>query len=91
MDQNNFESYFSDRLTFSNIRSRTSDQIYRLDLQLHAPEIFSSSSKSRFFFYNVHLALFVRMDDTITRTNASISIVYYSLLEIEVNTTSVNI
>ena len=30
----------------------------------------SLSSKSRIFLYNAHLALFVRMDDTITRTNA---------------------
>ena len=33
-----FESYFSDRLTFSNISSRTSHRIYRLALPLHAPE-----------------------------------------------------
>ena len=32
--QKKFESYFSDRLTFSNIRSRTSRQIYRLALPL---------------------------------------------------------
>ena len=37
-----FESYFSDRLTFSNIRSRTSRQIYRLALPLRAPETLSS-------------------------------------------------
>ena len=32
-----FESYFRDRLTFSNIDSRTSRQIYRLALLLRAP------------------------------------------------------
>ena len=40
------ESYFSDRLTFSNIRGRTLRQIYRLALPLHAPETLSSLSKS---------------------------------------------
>ena len=69
------ELYFSDQLTFSNIRGRTSRQIYRLALPLLSPETLSSSSKSRIFLYNVHLALFVRMDDTITCTNASVSIV----------------
>ena len=70
VDKKKFESYFSDRLTFSNIRGRTSRRIYRLALPLHTPETLSSSSKSRIFLYNAHLALFVRMDDTITRTNA---------------------
>ena len=42
-----FESYFSDRLTFSNIRSRTSGRIYRLALLLRAPERLSSLSNSR--------------------------------------------
>ena len=37
-----FESYFGDRLTFSNIRSRTSRRIYRLVLSLRAPEMLSS-------------------------------------------------
>ena len=49
--------------------------IYRLALSLHGPETLSSSTKSRIFLYNVHLALFVQMDDTITHTKASISIV----------------
>ena len=57
------ESYFSDRLIFSNIRSRTSRQIYRLALPLLSPETLSSSSKSRISLYNAYLALFVRMDD----------------------------
>ena len=61
---------FSNRLTFSNIRGRTSHRIYRLALPLRAPEMLSWSSKSRIFLYNAHLGLFVRMDDTITRTNA---------------------
>ena len=70
VDKKSYESYFSDRLSFSNIRSRTSHRIYRLALPLRAPEMLSSSSKSRIFLYNADLALFVRMDDTITRTNA---------------------
>ena len=40
-----FESYFSDQLTFSNIRSRTSRQIYRLAVPLRTPETLSSLSK----------------------------------------------
>ena len=70
VDKKKFESYFSDRLTFSNIHGRTSRRIYRLALPLRTPEKLSSSSKLRIFLYKVHLALFVRMDDTITRTNA---------------------
>ena len=70
VDKKKFESYFSDRLTFSNIRGRTSRRIYRLDLPLLSPETLSSLSKLRIFLHNVHIALFVRMDDTITRTNA---------------------
>ena len=65
-----FESYFRYRLTFPNIRGRTSHRIYRLALPLRAPETLSSSSKLRIILYNAHLTLFVRMDDTITRTNA---------------------
>ena len=55
-----FESYFSDRLTFSNIHGRTSRQIYTLAVSLRTPETLSSSSKSRIFLYNAHLPLFVR-------------------------------
>ena len=55
-----FESYFSDRLTFSNIRSRTSCWIYRLALPLRTPETLSSLSKSRVSIFNAHLTLFVR-------------------------------
>ena len=69
------ELYFSDRLTFSNIRGRTSRQIYRLALPLLSPEMLSLLSKSRIFLYNVHLALFVRMDDSIICTNRSVSTV----------------
>ena len=54
------ESYFSDRLTFSNIRSRTSRRTYRLALPLRAPEMLSSLSKSRISVFNAHLTLFVR-------------------------------
>ena len=71
--QNKIESFFSDRLTFSNIRGRTSRRMYRLALHLLSPETLSSSSKFKIFLCNVHVALFVQMDDTITRTNASIS------------------
>ena len=65
------ESYFSDRFTFSNIRGRTSRRIYRLAVPLLSPEMLSSSSKSRIFLYNVHLALFVRMVDTQTHWQVS--------------------
>ena len=54
-----FESYFRDRFTFSNIRSRTSRRIYRLALPLRAPETLSSLSKSRISIFNAHLTLFV--------------------------------
>ena len=54
------ESYFSDRLTFSNIHRRTSCRIYKLTLLLRAPETLSSLSKSRISIFNVHLTLFVR-------------------------------
>ena len=40
-----FESYFSERLTFSNIRGRTSRRIYRLVLALLSLETLSSLSK----------------------------------------------
>ena len=36
------ESYFSYRLTFSNIHSRTSHRIYRLALPLFSPETLSA-------------------------------------------------
>ena len=55
-----FESYFRDRLTFSNIDSRTSRRIYRLALLLRAPETLSSLSKSRVSIFNAHLTLLVR-------------------------------
>ena len=60
VDEKIFESYFSDRLTFSNVRSRTSRRIYRLALPLHAPEMLSSLRKSRISIFNVHLTLFHR-------------------------------
>ena len=55
-----FESHFRDWLTFSNIRSRTSRQIYRLALPLRTPEMLSSLSKSRISIFNAHFTLFVR-------------------------------
>ena len=51
--------YFRDRLTFSNIRSRTSRRIYRLALPLCTPETLSLLSKSRISIFNTHLTLFV--------------------------------
>ena len=51
------ESYFSNRLTFSNIRGKTSCKIYRQALPLLSPEKFSPLSK---FLFNVHCALFLR-------------------------------
>ena len=79
--QKNFELCFSDRLTFSNIPGRTSRRIYKVALQLHATEILTSLSKSRIFFYNAHLALFVQIDNTIIRTNISVRFVTFSKLE----------
>ena len=64
IDERIFESYFRDRLTFSNIRSRTSRRIYRLALPLSAPETLSSLSKSRISIFNAHLTLFVRRMQT---------------------------
>ena len=55
-----FESYFRDRLTFSNVDSRTSRRIYRLALLLRPPEMLSSLSKSRISIFNAHLTLLVR-------------------------------
>ena len=54
-----FESYFRDRLTFSNVDSRTSGRIYRLALLLRTPETLSSLSKSRISIFNAHLTLLV--------------------------------
>ena len=45
VDQKYFLSYFSDRLTFSNLRGRTSRRIYRLTLPLFSPEMLSWLSK----------------------------------------------
>ena len=55
-----FELYFRDRLTLSNVDSRTSRRIYRLALLLRAPETLSSLSKSRISIFNAHLTLLVR-------------------------------
>ena len=55
------ESYFRDRLTFSNVDSRTSRRIYsRLALLLRFLETLSSLSKSRISIFNAHLTLLVR-------------------------------
>ena len=64
-----FESYLRDRLTFSNIRSRTSRRIYRLALPLRAPETLSSLSKSRISIFNVHLYLSIGRCHTIPSVN----------------------
>ena len=53
-------SYFSDQLTFSNIRSRTSCQIYRLALPLYAAEMLSSLSRSKISVFNMHLTSVVQ-------------------------------
>ena len=55
-----FESYFRDRLTFSNVDNRTSRRIYRLALLQRAPETLFSLSKSRISIFNAHLTLLVR-------------------------------
>ena len=55
-----FESYFRDRLTFSNVDSRTSRRIYRLAMLLRSPETLSSLSKSRISIFNAHLTLLFR-------------------------------
>ena len=60
VDEKIFESYLSDQLTLSNIRSRTSRRIYRLALLLCTQETLSSLSKSRISVFHAHLALFVR-------------------------------
>ena len=70
VDKKKIESSFNDRLTFSNNQGRSSRRIYRLALPLRVPETLSSSSKSRILLYSAHPALFVRMEDTITHTNA---------------------
>ena len=53
-------SIIRDRLTLSNVDSRTSRRIYRLALVLYAPETLSSLSKSRISIFNAHLTLLVR-------------------------------
>ena len=73
--KNMFESYFSDRLTFSNIRSRTSCQIYRLALPLLFPETLSSSSKSRILVYNATLLYLSDWMPQLPAQKASVSIV----------------
>ena len=55
VDKNFFKSYFSDRITLSNILSRTSCRIYRLALPLLAPETLSSSR----FSYTMHNLLYL--------------------------------
>ena len=56
----NLNRTLRDRLTFSNVDSRTSRRIYRLALLLRAPETLSSLSKSRISIFNAHLTLLVR-------------------------------
>ena len=57
VDKKIFESYFSDRLTFSNIHSRTSRQIYRLALPLLSTEALITLSKSRIFLLNILMSM----------------------------------
>ena len=54
----NFELYFSDRLTFSSIRGKTSRQIYRLALPLVSPEMLSVSIIQG-FYYIMHTLLYL--------------------------------
>ena len=49
-EQKKFESYFSDRLTFSNIRSSTSCRIYILALKLLSLETLSLLSNYKISF-----------------------------------------
>ena len=83
VDKKIFEPYFSDRLTFFNIRSRTCRQIYRLILPLLSQEMLSPSSESRIFLFNAHLALYVRMDDTNSHTNALVAKYGHSFSNLE--------
>ena len=53
VDKKKFESYFSDRFTFSNIRGRTSLKLYRLALTLLFPETLSSLSKLRILLFSL--------------------------------------
>ena len=59
VDEKKFESCFSDRLTFSNIRRRTSRRIYRLALPLRAPETLSSLGVNQGFPYLMRTLLYV--------------------------------
>ena len=59
VDKKKFETYVRDRLTFSNIRGRTSRRIYRLAIPLLSPEIHCSLSILRILLFNAHLAQFV--------------------------------
>ena len=59
----------------SPLQTFTVGLLIEFHLPLLSPETLSSSSKSKIFLYNAHLALFVRMDDTITCTSTLISIV----------------
>ena len=55
-----FESYFSDRHTFSNIRSRTSCRIYKLALPLRAPKCSPRWNRMSPLFSELELALEVK-------------------------------
>ena len=61
------------------IRSRTSRQIYRLALSLHAPEWLFSLSKSQISIFNTHLVLFVQK---ITQLRSHYSIGKYCHLKV---------
>ena len=63
-----FESYFSDRLTFSNIRGRTSRRIYRLALPLLSflQKPFPRQVNQGFSYIMRTLLYLFWMDDTIT-------------------------
>ena len=73
------KKFFSDQLTFSNIRSRTSRRIYRLALPLRAPETLSSLSKSRI----MHTFSICPKDDTITVAQSHQQVSSFSKLTLE--------
>ena len=57
---NKFEWTLAVHSTFQTLAVDFLVEFIRLALLLHTPETLSSSSKSRIFLYNAHLALFVR-------------------------------
>ena len=65
MDQKKIELYFCDRLTFSNIRGRTSRRINMTSSTTASPEMLSSSSKLRISLFNAPCSICPK-DDILT-------------------------